>query len=289
MTVAEGPLLSTDIYCMCKGSSHPIWITSAGPNILEGLIELDDVGVVHHFHDGNLLTSWSPVQQQTHQLTTTSNLTLLPKNIQQYRNILLEALDVLHLCFGNGLHRTDGLGEGISSVTTAAIEKSPGFFAFFELPSSKCWSLWKRNHTILHPASSCPHEWKVEASIQRRKCLDVFMWLKFAEASDKLIVICYLSSVLDDKLCIPDATILIHFLTITKLRFINYGWKSWSTLCNLLACIIFFGIIFDLPWCLSWWYSNLAFGVELCSLPRQVYLHSGPTVVGDCRTLRDEP
>lgn len=49
------------------------------------------------------------------------------------------------------------------------------------------------------------------------------MWLKFAEASNKLIVICYLSSVLDDKLCIPDATILIHFLTTTKLRFINYG------------------------------------------------------------------
>ena len=29
----------------------------ASPNILEGLIELDDVGVVHHLHDGNLLIS----------------------------------------------------------------------------------------------------------------------------------------------------------------------------------------------------------------------------------------
>ena len=29
----------------------------ASPNILEGVIELDDVGVVHHLHDGNHLIS----------------------------------------------------------------------------------------------------------------------------------------------------------------------------------------------------------------------------------------
>ena len=125
--------------------------TSAGPNILEELIELDDVGVVHHFHDGKLLTSRSKGQQQKHQLTTTSKLTILPKNMQQYRNILLEALDVLHRCFGNGIHPPMAWRSG--SVTSGH-EKSPGCsrrIAFVEMLVAL-----ERNHAIPHPSSSCP-------------------------------------------------------------------------------------------------------------------------------------
>ena len=104
------------------------------------------------------------------------------------------------------------------------------------------------------------------------------------EASDKLIVICYLSSVLDDELCIPDATILIHFLTIRALSLINYGGKNGQPGATCLLYHLFLPALMSFLMVLESRFWGGALFSATAGLPTQIV----GLVVVDCRTLRDE-
>ena len=133
------------------------YLLTAGPNILEGLIELDDVGVVHHFHDGNLLpTSWSPVQEQ---LTDPSNpnLTILQNSVtsclkrSMFFICALEMVLTARMAWKRGsvelsIHHWDvcrilAFVEMLVALETEPYDPSPSFFL-------SLWIKWKHSAPI---------------------------------------------------------------------------------------------------------------------------------------------
>lgn len=165
----------------CGHSKQNLRQTAAlwGPNILEGLVELDDVGVVHHFHDGNLLGShawmaWIRAKESViscdisdiliehsefaHlQVPIIVRIEWTPTILERQAISLLEAFDVLHLRFGNGLYCSDSLGTLALWVSLMfLLEMSPeslGGFGGSKLWATPSWLISIFNRTITHDLS----------------------------------------------------------------------------------------------------------------------------------------
>ena len=76
--------------------NYAIASAASSPTILEGFVELDDIGVVQHLHDDHLRTYRATVTQKVKGTTWTSNMPSL-------------LFDILYIRFGNLLDSSDGL------------------------------------------------------------------------------------------------------------------------------------------------------------------------------------